>query len=215
MKKSAVTSMLFLVLFGWTLTGAYAATTTFLSSPPTSVVEGNLESNDTIFWFFERQTVLQDELFVDIDSAGTYPVPNSPGNFTISKDTPVRSYFIHFDPVGTPSEIVNIGGSFTFPYPILGIIVSDARLSATDGILGAPSTTYPTNSAFRGLEFGTGSAVDILYFNGDRDITEISFTSLTGVDQVRVITAVPVPGTVLLLGCGIIGLVGFRRKFQR
>ena len=79
MKKTAVLSILFLVLFGWAKTDANAATTTFLSPAPDSVVQGAKESNDVIFWFFERQINLENDVTVDINTAGTYPVLNNTG----------------------------------------------------------------------------------------------------------------------------------------
>ena len=56
MKKATGASVLLLLLFSWVLTDAQA--TTSQVSPPVSVVEGNLESDTNIFWFFEGQTTL-------------------------------------------------------------------------------------------------------------------------------------------------------------
>ena len=221
MKKTAVVSISFLVLFGWILTSAHAATTTFLSSPPGSVQEGQLQADDTIFWFKEGTFTLMSPVHVDITTTGSYTEGSTLTGGNIATGTTVNSYFLHFDPTGQPSDGKIAIGTFSFPNPILGIIVLDASLDATDTLLGASGTIYPTGEKWRGLEVGPGVDVDspdtIIY---DADywnvgaITEVIFAKGVGIDQVRAITAVPIPTSFFLLGCGLIGLVGLRRKIR-
>ena len=220
MKKATGASVLLLLLFSWVLTDAQA--TTSQVSPPVSVVEGNLQSDTNIFWFFEGQTTLESDIKVDITNPGIYSAGSDLTGGTISTGETVNSYLLHFDPAGnTPTGNTTIG-ILSFPYPILGIIVLDGSLDVTDNILGASGTTYPTGQQWRGLELGPVSVAnpdtfifDVDSITGLGGIAGILFAKDVGIDQVRVVTAVPIPTTALLLCCGIVGLVGFRRKFQR
>jgi len=218
MKKATGTSVLLLLLFSWFLTDAQAATT-YVSPPPGSVVEGNLENSTEFFWFFEGQTTLASDLPVDITTSGVYTAPTSLSPGFIAGNTTVNSYLLHFDPVGTPTEVQSAFGTLSFPYPILGIIVSGSLLGDSD-FLGPAGTTYPTDPTWRGLEFGTGSVADLIIydsqFNGGLGaITPVLHASTTGVDQVRILTGVPAPTSLFLLGSGLIGLVSFRKRFRR
>ena len=217
MKKATGVSVLLFLLFSWVLTDAQA-TTTYVSPPPGSVVEGNLESNTEIFWFFEGQTELGSGLAVDIVNSGVYTAPTSLSTGIIANGTTVNSYLLHFDPAGQPAEVQSAFGTLSFPDPILGIIVSGSLLEDSD-FLSTTGTTYPTDPTWRGLEFGTGSVSDMIIFDADFNgglgaITSVLYTSGVGVDQIRVITSVPIPTSALLLGCGLIGLVGLRRRLK-
>jgi len=213
MKKAAAIGMSLFVVFGWIIADTFAGTA-FLSEPPESILEGEFQLNSFISWFFEGQTTLSNELDVDITSPGEYTQGSVLSNGAIAAGATVNSYLLHFDPVGQPSAPAYASGTFRFPQPIAGINVLDASLDDTD-LFGAPGTNYPTAVEFRGLEFGTGSVADLLDFFGLRDIKLDLAASGVGVDQVRVFTKAPIPTTALLLGCGIVGLVGFRRKLQR
>lgn len=193
-------------------------------STPSSVEPGMLESSTNIFAFDERQAyTLTSDLNVD-ELRGT----SAPG--VISAGTVVNSYFLHADPVGgseDPADVSSLTATITFDTRILGLIwtgvvgpaqpVSPMYLDASD-YLGLSSTMYPTGGLGRGYE-----ADDHYLINGTRDYVTISADgySLTTVsssalplysDQLRVLTAVPIPAAVWLFGSGFLALVGVAKR---
>lgn len=178
--------------------------------PPSSVELDALESNSKIFAFTEMPGLTLDyELAVDITSPGFY---GEVGNLTpgsIEAKTVVDVYFIHFDPV---KNLVNLLGSITFDQDILGVIVLNESLDATDRMLGFPGTAYPTGLNNRGLDFG-GVYSDFITLSEDRRTISINWQATRRVDQIRIITAIPAPGALVLLGlAGLAGTTRRRRK---
>jgi len=193
-------------------------------SSPASVAPGMLESSSTIWAFDEKQQyTLTTDLFVD-ELAGT----SAAG--TVSAGSTVNSYFLHADPLGgstEPADVISMSGTISFDSRILGIIWSGTAcdncpsssmfLDASD-YLGASGTIYPTGGLGRGYE------IDAFYAgNGTQDFVTISEDgySLTMVssaalplrsDQLRVITAVPIPLSVYLFTSGLFVLFNFARK---
>jgi hypothetical protein len=162
-------------------------------SPPASVMPDTLESDTQAFAFDEQQgLLLSSGLTVDITTPGTYHVPNggvplTPG--TIPAGTLVSSHFVHADPVGNPDPVTGTklyNGTITFDGTIIGIIVYDATLDSSDGVVGAPGTVYPSTPPAdnsRGLEQN-----DIVFYN---DMHTIGLhLALHRLDQVRIITTV-------------------------
>jgi hypothetical protein len=120
-------------------------------NPPTKVLD--LMSNNRIYVFPEGSVALANKLHVDITKMGDYQkkADLTPGD--IPANTKVDSFFLHFFPppdqgLGT----VERSGSITFNRDILGVIVLDGSLDASDPVLGVARTTYPTNVLGRGLE---------------------------------------------------------------
>ena len=79
--------------------------------------------------------------------------------------TPVDSYFMYSDPVGQPHKLFPYVGTLTFSTPILGVMVKQSTLDATDTPDGDPATGY---------KIGPG---DGLEDNGDQ--VELEGTSTT------------------------------------
>ncbi len=179
-------------------------------APPPSVELDALQSNSTIFAFTEMlELTLGKDVAVDITSPGFY---NEPGDLTpgsIGAKTAVDVYFIHFDPV---VGLVNLLGSITFDQDILGVIVLNESLDATDGTLGFPQTAYPTGLINRGLDFG-GVYSDFITLSEDRRTISINWQATRKVDQIRIITAIPAPSALVLLGLG--GLAGTTRRRRK
>ena len=94
--------------------------------------------------FDERQGVtLTAPLPVNVTDPGTYgSYPN--GSRKIAAGEQVDSHLIHSDPPGNKTT-GRLTGTVTFPSDIIGVIGSTARLNASDGVLGAPGTTYASD----------------------------------------------------------------------
>ena len=154
-------------------------------APPANVAANVLESDTRIRAFDERQCVtLTSDLAVDIVPGG--------GSGTIPAGTSVSSQFLHFDP--TNASIVTLSGSITTDQAVLGVITSQANLDASDSVLGAPGTTYPTGDPARDLE-GPGpfpSDGDSAAISGTNEVT-VTLKDRFHFDQVRVVTACPPP----------------------
>lgn len=113
------------------------------------------------------------------------------------------SHFVHFTAGPNGFQAV---GTVTFNAPIEAVIFSDNFLDLSDGIFGAGGTTYPTGQFGRGINPGT-----FLIANGS--VLSFDFLGIPGaieIEQVRVLTRVPTPGTVALGALGV--LVGLRRR---
>jgi hypothetical protein len=171
-----------------------------LSSPPASVEPGHLQSNSDVFAFTEQTDLkLSTAVNVDITSPGTYSTDNSLTPGTIAAGTSVESYFLHADPQNNDSMF---DGSLTFSTPILGVIVLSSTLSASDTQLGATGTVYDTGDSGRGLELTTGQ--DFVILSSNLETLTFHFFTHSNVDEVRILTAVPEPSSLVLAGCGLV-----------
>lgn len=154
-------------------------------APPASVALDAFESNTQIRVFDEQQgVVLGGPLAVNISAPGLYDDPVDLTPAVIPAGTEVSSHLLHFDIIftGTP---LSATGTVTFSDRIIGVIVTDADLDASDG-LGAVGTTYPAPGlGSRGLE--QEDQLDMLEVGCDT-IT-VSLEALEILDHVRVITA--------------------------
>ncbi len=167
--------------------------------PPNSVGDDNFQSPN-LYGFDEDQNILL-----------TAPLTVNVGTSPIPAGTVVASHYIFFDP-GPTQEVI---GTVNFDSEVLGILTSTETLAASD-FLAHTGVNY-LSPADRGLEAG-----DSVTISGPDQILFDTVASSPG-DYVRVLTAfspggvtepapVPEPGSVVLLGSGLVALAGMLRR---
>jgi hypothetical protein len=175
----------------------------------TSIVHG---------WNEQQNVILGKDIYVDINSNGTYNQISDLGGFNalkIAAGTAVSSHLLYFDPRNSKSAV---DVTFTFSAPILGVIVESDRfytkgLGFTDYFVDTdflrnpltPATNYPTSHfANRGLELGSPNDEIVVTILGP-SVRITRFDASNPGDQVRIITMadVPEPSTMVL------GIVAF------
>lgn len=199
----------------------------YLGTPPTSVEPGALEHDDTIYVFEEKTTTVGagDSITVDeLDPAveTTYDQSNTGTNASLPTGTTLRSYYVHFDPIGTPTAEVG-AGTYAFPHEVKAFVWFDSSASDTGGLLdetdpvfGLGAVTYPTHPgtelAFRGVV--EGETYDNVVLDSDGRTVSFDFRAARSTDAMRVLTTIPEPTAALLLLLGGAGLQN-RRKPPR
>lgn len=167
---------------------------------PTSVADdapGAETPTDTQFGFDEQQNVLLGSAL-------------SINGGSIAAGTVVSSHMIFLNTAGTV-----FGGAtarWVFDGVILGVMSDSGGTleAASSALLGASGTFYPGAFAARGLEGG-----DSYSFAAGSNILSVTMQVTEPGDWIRVITAaraVPEPGTLGLLGIGLLGVGGLRRR---
>jgi hypothetical protein len=134
------------------------------------------------------------------------------GGGSIAAGTLVSSHMIFLNsPFAlTPSPILvsHLNVVWTFSHPILGVMsdTPGALEFASTGELGSPFTIYPA-AGFpnRGLEAGDGYTISGNQLTVNMQVTQPG-------DWIRVVTAVPEPGTLLLLGMGALAGAVVRKR---
>jgi PEP-CTERM motif len=183
-----------------------------LVSPPSSVETGTGTGSIV---FAEQSIVLSLPLLVDISAPGAYNSVASLTPGTIAAGTDVSSFYLHSFNSATSAGTV-YSGSITFSTPILGVEALTSSLTATNSILGSPSTIYFTSNNAQGFEFGT--QIDSLTISGNT----LSYLDETfgAPDDLRIITAAPTatatpePSSLLLLGTALLALFGAAQSFR-
>jgi hypothetical protein len=173
--------------------------------------------DDNYAWLFTEHLNLrlsQDEI-VNAVNPGVYDADGDLGSFTIPQGTVVNVYLLHSDPIGEPNQPRVYQGSITFPFQILGVIARGRRLRLTDPRLGVSGTQYAQSDNYRGYELGDWSGRDWgperFRISDDGYTLEFACGTTTVVDELRILTAVPEPASLLVLSAGVAGLAGLRR----
>ncbi len=205
---------------------SYSGDIGFINTPPSSLVPGAVENNLKALLFMEDTDLsFARAITVDATAPGLYQSKASLTPGSIAAGTPVSDTYIHADPV-TSGTIFT--GSVTFNSDILGLIVTSSDLFAGDAFLGVAGTNYgPLNP--RGLELSPLQD----YFSISANLRTLTFTLKTWAytDDIRVITAgsfpgttgalsaaqspVPEPGTIALIGLGLVFVAAGSRRRRR
>jgi hypothetical protein len=192
------------------ITGTTGAVT-IVANPPADVSSNQWESNTLIRIFAEQQNAAPAAgIAVDISSPGTSPTPQSMNlsPATIAAGTQVNVFMLHFDVNGTrPTEnALEATGSVTFDQPILGLIALSDTLNSSNAALGLPTLTY-SNGVDHGLELnpnGIGNGTtDLVTLSADLKTVTVDLRNASFADDLRIITAVPEPTSLLLLVLGL------------
>jgi hypothetical protein len=167
-------------------------------APPASVAP-DATQGPAVMAFDERQDIvttapIQVDLWGPALPASVQaPADLSPG--VIPQNACVRSHYIHFDPDVVSQE----RAAFEFDADILGIIVTQANLDASAGMLGNPGTQYPdgkdcgSTAPTCGLELGFAAGVPGTDRFQARNLAataqiRVELEANTPADNIRVIT---------------------------
>jgi hypothetical protein len=153
---------------------------------PASVNPGAVESNSHITLIRERQALTTSTEMKVIIPARTDGSANEQ-IVTLPAGMRVDSYLLHFDPVGTPSQAVQVIGSVTFDHPVVGVFAIDPHLVRSQPIFKHPTMAYHDPDIRQGLE-----AQDSFTLSADgRTIRVLMSVREQQSDQLRVLVANP------------------------
>jgi len=179
------------------------------TSEPSDLSLGAYESSEYIRVFDEKQNyVLEEDLYVDlfVTIGGTFDSEDDLTSGTIPAGTHINSHLVHFDPIDYNTTILE--GSITFDQRIIGVILKLDSLQNSD-FLGFADTF--DNDGLRGLEWGYDSFV----ISDDLKTLSMHLHTNVRLDNIRILTEVPIPSTLLLFGSGLFGLIRMRKRFKK
>jgi hypothetical protein len=197
-----------------------------IAAAPATVARGALESNSWVRVIDESSVTLGASLTLwTIGASGTLT------QTTYTAQTCVHSHLLHFDAVGTATN-VSLTGTATFSQNVIGVVplndVITRALDNTDGPtgpfpFGRPGTTYPTpGDSARGFEPLAFPSADSLTLPSPATVGFVFRTD--GFDQVRVLTTCdpspvvpefPISVLAPLGAVGVLAGVAWARRRQR
>jgi len=150
-----------------------------------------IQSDDQISVVTEGYaTTLNAPVELNASEPGTYQNETDLTPLDLPAGSRVRSYFLHFKPnapeLGKERELVSVEGTITFNQAILGVILLEDELSATDAMFSDRNS--PAARSVRKLELGGGVIGDSFSISEDRKTLTLSLSVLRIFsDRVRVI----------------------------
>lgn len=147
-------------------------------------------------WSILRQSQLSEDAYQDMLARvepGLYQRIHRSESHRIEAGTRIRSFLLQLDPVGRLARDAankpRVMSQVTFDRPVIGMIVSSSKLSATDELLGHLRGDYVKTR--RGIEpprLTDTSDVqrDVVILSGDRQTLSVNLSAGTAIDQIRV-----------------------------
>src|SRR5207247_2255230 len=130
--------------------------------------------------------LLNEDVHVDITTAGVFDGPEDMSPGVISAGTIVDSYLVHQDPRGPRGHIL-LSCKIHFDREIIGVIVDKQTLADSDAMLGDPHTVYPEGIFPRGLDFR--QPLEAIKISADRHTLRYTLYTTVAIDQIRILTA--------------------------
>lgn len=184
-----------------------------IAEPPASIQNQQWTSDTDARIWLEQVTVLDAAIYADAVSTGTVfqnGIVGMPG--FIPAGTAVASFMLRTDPASTGIGGVLFDGFIAFDQPILGVMFLRDTMENSDAALARPGVLYNHN-ADRGLEPHDGVSDplrDALFISADRLRLDFDWRTFAGTDDVRILVAVPAPGSLALLS--LVGLASTHRR---
>lgn len=164
-------------------------------APGPEFVPGRHEDNERVLVFLERaDSKSSKDFFVDLVQPGLYQRIHRSETHRIPAGTYLRSYLLQLDPIGKLARDATnkprVMGQVTFDRPVIGLIASSSKLSATDELLGHPRGDYVKTR--RGIEpprttDPSDIQRDLVILSKDRQTLSVDLSAGTAIDQIRVI----------------------------
>lgn len=156
-----------------------------IDARPVSVAKDQFELNGRLRVIHERIDQLDQSLSLDIEaSPGLVVNLGSPAPLpggALAAGTAFTSFLLHFDAEQSGGGNERLIGSVTFAAPILGLLIDEASLDASDLLLGVAGEFDLGDRALGDLG-GVGVSADLLTLNFDLTVAQAALT------QFRVLT---------------------------
>lgn len=200
----------------------FNATPATLIAPPLSAADGALFGGAFV-WEERTNTPLILPLAVDSFGFGvgipagfqTATFSTHPG--VIPAGTVISSFILHFD---TQTNLTPGTAAFQVQtdQDIIGVIIKDATLDASDALVAAPGTVYPLGLNLRGTASDPLEGLDNVFVGvpGDlalgysRTVTVFAMDVEGALDEVRIITTPHVPEPVSAIFVGLVAMANWR-----
>lgn len=177
-----------------------------IAVPPADIGIDLWESNTETRAWFERSLTLSVPLTLDAVNTGLISNIGDPLPGQVGVGTTIASYMLRADPISH----VSLTGYLQFDQPILGVLFLRSSLNASDSLLGLPGVLYNQNPQ-RGVDLSDPTDPDSFTISSDRMRIDFAFGVGGWTDDIRIVTAVPAPGSALPL----VALAGFARRSRR
>lgn len=194
-------------LAGAGLQGVVSLSGEIVAAADDGTIPQGLSASDAIIAIGEnRNVMLPEELRVNIVNPGLYDQPSDIRRARVAAGTIVDSYLLSFDNEDQAGLVRT--GSITFARDVVGIMIFDESLVATEALFSPFQVDEP---AERGIELAQDGGPEFIELSTDRRTVTLRLGNDITLDQVRILTnAIPGPGTLAV--AGIACLAGGRRR---